>query len=333
MGCLLSCIKNKRNTPLTQPLNNNNETTKEPCMNEKDISISIKGINDNISNNGFNNNNILIDENKQKEQNDNSNTKYSEKGLNLNENIGDDEPFLRADSPLICDYEKGITFTINGLIKLFDDLWVLNNYKSVYDKDNLLIEIRYEGTPANDKFYLIRMIYKIKKSDLKYNKDPNSIMDYCYDLKLRVMWDDNLKQYEKYEGNDNAFIICTWAKSPAFFISERETIEKRFRFNKLNSAYTMSTSIPLDLYEPKEGVIRFIDYLNLFKISDEDEYIIFRSLNQVDFKMPIPQMIINMTLPSTTKSWYSSIVKFCNSIIWDREKKTYERKEEKEEDS
>ena len=49
--------------------------------------------------------------------------------------------------------------------------------------------------------------------------------------------------------------------------------------------------------------------------------------------MPIPQMIINMTLPSTTKSWYSSIVKFCNSIIWDREKKTYERKEEKEEDS
>ena len=40
--------------------------------------------------------------------------------MNLNENIGDDEPLLKEYSPLICDYEKGkITFTRNGLIQLF----------------------------------------------------------------------------------------------------------------------------------------------------------------------------------------------------------------------
>ena len=261
------------------------------------------------------------------------NTIYSEKGLNLNENIGDDELLLKEDSPLICDYEKGvITFTHNGFINLFTSLWNLDNYKNVYDKDDLTISLRYEGTAMNSKFFLIKMIYKLKKSDLKYNKDIESIMDYCYDINLRMLWDDALKLYERYEGNDKAFIICTWAKSPVFFVSERETIEKRFRFTKDNAVYIMSTSIPLDIYEPKENVVRFIDFLNLFKVSDEGDYIFFTSLNQVDFKMPIPQILINMTLPSTSKSWYGNIKKFTNRIKYDRNNKTYEILEEKEDE-
>ena len=157
-------------------------------------------------------------------------------------------------------------------------------------------------------------------------------MDYCYDINLRMLWDDALKLYERYEGNDKAFIICTWAKSPVFFVSERETIEKRFRFTKDNAVYIMSTSIPLDIYEPKENVVRFIDFLNLFKVSDEGDYIFFTSLNQVDFKMPIPQILINMTLPSTSKSWYGNIKKFTNRIKYDRNNKTYEIFEEKEDE-
>ena len=261
------------------------------------------------------------------------NTIYSEKGLNLNENIGDDELLLKEDSPLICDYEKGvITFTHNGFINLFNSLWNLDNYKNVYDKDDLTISLRYEGTAMNSKFFLIKMIYKLKKSDLKYNKDIESIMDYCYDINLRMLWDDALKLYERYEGNDKAFIICTWAKSPVFFVSERETIEKRFRFTKDNAVYIMSTSIPLDIYEPKENVVRFIDFLNLFKVSDGGDYIFFTSLNQVDFKMPIPQILINMTLPNTSKSWYGNIKKFTNRIKYDRNNKTYEIFEEKEDE-
>ena len=261
------------------------------------------------------------------------NTIYSEKGLNLNENIDDDELLLKEDSPLICDYEKGvITFTHNGFIKLYNSLWNLDNYKSIYDKNNLSILVRYEGTPMNSKFYLIKEIYRIKKTDLKYNKDVQSILDYCYDVKFRMLWDEAIKAYDKYEGNDNAFIICTWGKSPVFFVSERETIEKRFRFAKDNSVYIMSTSIPLDIYEKKENVVRFIDFLNLFKVSDEGDYIYFTSLNQVDFKMPIPQMLINLTLPSTSKSWFNNIIKFTNSIKYDRKNKTYERIGDNDED-
>ena len=325
MGCLFSCCKKNKNknSIISKPLiADTNE--KEKINNDIDIILPV----DDKTNNDKSKN-----EKKEEEKTEDSNTIYSEKGLNLNENIGDDELLIRQDSPLICDYEKKrITFTKNGLIKLFDTLWDLDNYKNVYDKDNLFLAIRYEGTPMNDKFYLIKGIYTLPKEELKYNKDIESLMDICYDFTLRNTWDEALKSVEKYEGNDFAYIVCTWGKSPVFFVSERETIEKRFRFSRGNSTYIMSTSIPLDIYEPKEGVVRFVDFLNLFKISDEGENILFYSLNQVDFKMPIPQMLINMTLPSTSKTWYKNIKNFANSIIWDREKKTYQKIEADDED-
>ena len=277
------------------------------------------------------NNNTLINESVS--TNNNEKNIYSEHGLNLNENIEDDEPLLKEDSPLICDYEKDkITFTKNGLINLYESLWKLDNYKSIWDKDNLSIEIRYEGTPMNDKFYIIKMIYKLNKSELKYNKDTESIMDYCYDEKIRMLWDDALKLYEKYEGNDQNFITCTWGKSPIFFVSERESIDKRFRFSRDNSTYIMSTSIPSELYPLKKDVVRFIDLINLFKITDEGEEIVFTSLNQVDFKMAIPQMLINVTLPMTSKTWYTNIKKFANSVEYDKKNKAIIKRHDEEQE-
>ena len=335
MGCFSTCCKKKKpNYSLAEPIFNE-KTNKRDTINNDNNDIKITINEEKSTDNTINEKEIKEDSKPETKKNYiiKENTIYSEKGLNLNENIDDDELLLREDSPLICDYEKNvITFTHNGFLDLLNSLWNLDSYKSVYDKDNLSILLRYEGTPMNSKFYLIKIIYKINKSELKYNKDPDSIMDYCYDVKLRMLWDDALRAYERYEGTDSAFIICTWAKSPVFFVSERETIEKRFRFKKDNDVYIMSTSIPLDVYEEKENVVRFIDFLNLIKVSDEGDYISICSLNQVDFKMPIPQMLINITLPSTSRSWYDNIKKFSNKIIWDREKKTYELKEENDEE-
>ena len=335
MGCFSTCCKKKKpNYSLAEPIFNE-KTNKRDTINNDNNDIKITINEEKSTDNTINEKEIKEDSKPETKKNYiiKENTIYSEKGLNLNENIDDDELLLREDSPLICDYEKNvITFTHNGFLDLLNSLWNLDSYKSVYDKDDLSILLRYEGTPMNSKFYLIKIIYKIKKSQLKYNKDTDSIMDYCYDVKLRMLWDDALRAYERYEGTDSAFIICTWAKSPVFFVSERETIEKRFRFKKDNDVYIMSTSIPLDIYEEKENVVRFIDFLNLIKVSDEGDYISICSLNQVDFKMPIPQMLINITLPSTSRSWYDNIKKFSNKIIWDREKKTYELKEENDEE-
>ena len=47
-------------------------------------------------------NNTLISDSDSMNINE-KNIKYSEHGLNLNENIGDDDPLLKEDSPLICD--------------------------------------------------------------------------------------------------------------------------------------------------------------------------------------------------------------------------------------
>jgi hypothetical protein len=328
MGNFCCCKKKQLDTKpeLDQTLFNNNDVMTNNNSLYNDISISV---NESVQNDNAGNNLGKSDNEEIKEKIEDSNTICSERGLNLNEKIGDDEPLLKADSPLICEYEKNvITFTKNGLIKLFDEYMNLDGFQSIWNKNNLSIEIRYEGTPMNNKFYLVKGIYKLKKSELKYNNDIDSIVHFCYDMNFRMMWDEAIKSVEKYEGNDYSYIVCTWGKSPVFFVSERETIEKRFLFKKGDIIYIMSTSIPLEIFEQKKDVVRFIDFLNLVKVYEEGEYIIFASLNQVDFKMPIPQMLINITLPSTSTSWYANYVKFANSIKYDKETKKYERIEE-----
>ena len=197
MGCLFCCCKKNKNRNsiiLKSLIANANE--REKINNDIDIILPVDE--------------KILNEKKEEEKFNNSNTIYSEKGLNLNENIGDDELLLHPNSPLICDYEKErINFTKNSLIKLFDTLWDLDNYKSVYEKDNILLAIRYEGTPMNDKFYLIKGTYTLPKSELKYSKDIDFLMDVCYDFTLRNMWDEALKSVEKYEGNDYSYIVCT----------------------------------------------------------------------------------------------------------------------------
>ena len=36
-------------------------------------------------------------------------------------------------------------------------------------------------------------------------------------------------------------------------------------------------------------------------------------MNQSDFKMKIPQIILNVTLPMTVKDWYNNFKNACNS--------------------
>ena len=328
MGIFPCCKKKVNQASLGQSLFTKSENQNNNSSNN-DVSISV---NESVQNdNAENNQEIHINEELKEKKDDinlinTTNTTYSERGLNLNDKIGDDEPLLKPGSPLICDYEKDVMiFTKNGFEKLYEEFINLDNFKSIWNKDDLSIDIRYEGTPMNNKFYLVKAIYKLKKSLLQYNKDIGSLVDYCYDPQFRIMWDEAIKSLEKYEGNDNSHIACTWGKSPVFFVSERETIEKRFIFNKGNSTFVVSTSIPLDVFEAKKDVVRIVDYLNLLKIYEEGEYIVFSSLNQVDFKMPIPQMLINITLPSTSTNWYANLVKFANHIKYDRKTKSYEK--------
>ena len=304
-------------------------------------------INQNMNQNNFNNNNeqiqkdLLIgvetkeDKNKitgepliseEAEKNENKkNILFSKFGLNLNKEIDFDEPLLSKDSPLISDFEKNIIFTKRNLIESFDKYWKLDKYKKIWDKDNLIIEINSEGTDINNKFHLIKVSCKQKKEIFKEKADIQTLFDFLYIPDLRLKWDKLLKNLEILDGkNESNYVISTLAKSPMFLISERDSIEKKFIFknNDGNIMYAISSSVPDNLYEIKKDVVRIINYFNYYKIVDEGDYFGFYSLNQSDLKMPIPQFLINVTLPTTTKSWQTSFEKFAIDIEYNKETKS-----------
>ena len=105
-------------------------------------------------------------------------------------------------------------------------------------------------------------------------------------------------------------------------MSERDCIEKKFIFKNKegNSIYVISSSVPENLFEMKKDVVRIINYINYYKIVDGD-YLGFYSLNQTDFKIPIPQFLINVTLTTTTKSWQTSLEKLMSEINYNKETK------------
>ena len=265
----------------------------------------------------------LISEDEEKKENI-KNILYSKFGLNLNKEIDFDEPLLKTDSPLICDFEKNIIFTKGNLIELFDKYWKIDKYKKIWDKDNLIIEINSEGTDINNKFNLIKVTYKQKKAEFNENCDIQTIIDFLYFPSLRLKWDKILKNFELIEGNiESNYIIRSLAKAPTFLMSERESLEKKFIFKNKdgNGMYIISSSIPDDLFETKKDVVRIFNYINYYKIVDEGDYIGFYSLNQTDFKMPIPQFLINVTLPTTTKNWQISLEQFAKEVKYDKETK------------
>jgi len=74
-------------------------------------------------------------------------------------------------------------------------------------------------------------------------------------------------------------------KSPYFLISERDLLEKRIEFYHNGIYYNFNSSIN-DYEEQKhEGVVRCRTYLNIFIITQDDEYFHFLGFSQVDIKV------------------------------------------------
>ena len=254
--------------------------------------------------------------------NTDQNSNYDKLGINLklSDEIGENELLLLPDSPLILPFEKEINFTKKGLVEIWDKFWNLDNYKTVWNKDDLIIESRQEGTFLSSDFCLIKITYKINKNKLNNNTSLDTILAFFYDSEIRTKWDQSLKEMQVYEGIPlNNYIQTCWAKKPVFFMADRESLEKKFTFKNSdkNILYIMASSIPDEIHPVSGDVMRLTNYCNYFKIVDEGEYIGYYSLNQSDFKMSVPQFLMNMGLPSTTKNWYSQMLKFANEVTYD----------------
>lgn len=257
---------------------------------------------------------------------------FSLHGINLNTEISDDDLILSEDSPLICEYEKSITFNKKGLAAQFDKIWNLEGYRKVWDKENLICEIRNEGTPFNNQFSIAKFGIRHHKSELGENGDVPTLIQFFYNPKIRTIWDTNIKSLERYEGNDNFFVVNTWAKPPVFFMSERDAVEKKLIFDYQNASYVFSSSVSNDLFPENPDVVRIWNYVDYFKVADEGDYIGYYSLSQSDFKMIIPQMLANMALPSSTKGWFAILKNFAAKAKYDKITKTV-KKDEDDDDS
>ena len=321
---LFGC-NNRRKKDLKENIDDQKE-----IPNEKIGNINNNKKNDvNSNDENSNKNNLILTsssaKNEEEEINENEKEEnYSSIGLITKplDEVSNNENLILNKSKIILDYERNkITFTKKGFVDFFKYCEDLDNYKNYWNKDNLTIDIRLEGSPISDKFCLIRTKYIYYKKDFNENINIIDLIKFQYDVNLRKKWDTSFKNIEKIEGNDEAFIVSSWAKSPIFLISEREGIEKRFIFKyEDNCYYVCSTSVPNDYIPLKKNVIRIDNYINFFRITEDNEKYLLTNINQSDFKMIIPQMILNVTLPATSKSWYNNLKKFANIVIKDNGK-------------
>ena len=250
---------------------------------------------------------------------------YSKFGLNINKEIDFDEPLLKQDSPLISDFEKNITFTKNNFMKLFDKYWNMDKYSNIYNKDNLIIDLKPDGSDINNKFPLLKVSYRQKKSVFKENADLQTLIDLRYIPLIRTKWEKEIKEMTIKDGIIGMnYVISSYSKTPTYFMSDRESLEKKFIFKNKegNAFYIIATSIPDNLFEVRKGYVRVFNYINFNKVVDEGDYFGFYYINQSDFKMFIPKFLFNAYLPYGYKNRHSKFEKFASEVKYNKQTKS-----------
>lgn len=185
------------------------------------------------------------------------------------------------------------------------------DYKIFYNKEHLILSSK-DSSFLTKNFPLIKMEYKIPKKEFDKDIGIEDIVNTLKDFKNRILWDENIKEMEIMEEFDNSFIIHTSYNKPIFFISERDIIEKKVDFYFNNKYYSYSSSISDELnekYKENEDVMRILNYISVYIIEEDEENFYFKSLNQLDYKMNIPNTLMNITLPMKIINWYKKLEK------------------------
>ena len=105
-----------------------------------------------------------------------------------------------------------------------------------------------------------------------------------FDIVVRKSWDVNIKELKIYESAENSAVFKIWLFSPIFFISERDTIDKRIDFMKDDAYYYFSSSV--DNYsEVNPDVVRCLTLINSVILKEDEENVYYHSLTQIDIKV------------------------------------------------
>ena len=224
-----------------------------------------------------------------------------------------EEKFIRLD-------EKNIIFSKEKIIEISNTY--INNqadYKIIYNKNSLIFSVNEKGSYVSNSFPIVKMHFAIPKN--LYNKKNINKEDFIKAIRIpekRKTWDTSIKEYKIIEQKNDFNIIHTILKSPGFFISERDTIEKKIEFTYTNNDnieeyICFSSSIDDEHFPAIEKIQRIENLFSIYRITEDTENIFIDSLDQIDYKMMVPTSLMCLTLPTVVNKWYTNMRNYINN--------------------
>lgn len=208
----------------------------------------------------------------------------------------------------LMEYSKRSIIALHDYI--FDDSTKL--FREFYNKDNLILSINESGSMFA-KNPIIRLYFKIEKNKLPPNTSLQDLLEYTNYTTLRTIWDDQLKIYKVIEGDETEkCIIQNWMKSPVFFMSERDIIDKKYDFYENGILYSFESSVNDNYIEIPKGVTRITDLIFMNSYTENDNEFIIRNINQVNYKMNSPNSLLCVTVSGKVPNWYKKCIDVMN---------------------
>ena len=176
-------------------------------------------------------------------------------------NLADDEVILVPDDRFILNEEKEcpqLKFTKRGIINFFNQMDKIETFETFHDKNNTKLQYDKKGSFLNKNFYLGKSEYKMSKERFMSQGENNfsyikikHILNLIYEPEWRLKWDSaSVKSLNMYTEQIDDFKIGSGMRlakvhfySPIFFISERDSLEKRIQFFHEGVSYNYSSAV------------------------------------------------------------------------------------------
>jgi hypothetical protein len=127
-----------------------------------------------------------------------------------------------------------------------------------------------------------------------------------------MKWDSNMKEIDIIETFSKNAMLVKSVTNKILMISSREMIEKRYEFYNGNKYYNFSSSVPDNLFNINEDIVRILSFFAINILWEDENFFFFDSINQYDIKMNIPQSIMILSLPPKMKDFIKKLSDFVN---------------------
>lgn len=191
------------------------------------------------------------------------------------------------------------------------------NFKKIYEKDNLIFYCKEDGSDLSKDIILLKMQYKTPKDSFGLGTTIKQIASYIKNGEHREQWDVGLRKQDILEEFAHFDIFRRTMNKPVFFISERDFVDKRIDLFYNKKYYKFNSSIEPDIdekYKEREGIVRGFTYIDNYSIEEEGNFFVFKSITQVDFKIPSPTSLISLTAGKIF-DWYKNLGEYCQKQV------------------